>query len=203
MLLLDGALAPAHTVQPGSRIHLGLAPTSAEAQHAATNASVAITRVERHVGGVVNPITSTLTMLVGGPEGPPALAATYGEWATPWVTATADLGPFFGALGPMPLARIIATLAPQAAQAYHDRVLEPLFPPSEKSLRPPLAALVRATPAALRSIALPAADLIIGGGFALYAAAAAARHVGTALAAAAAVLALRRRSKRRRRCSLS
>jgi len=69
---------------------------------------------------IVNPITTSGTILAADPGGLPVEATTFGGWIAPQV-----LGSWHMAL---PLAKTMSYLFPATAQAFHDALVEPFLP---------------------------------------------------------------------------
>lgn len=100
-LLIDGAFAPARDAKPGSALTL------------ADGADAVVERVATAHGTVINPVTSSGTIVADG-----VVAATHPEWSAGFMLASEV---------PLPLFYAAAAAFPATTQAYYDAVLEPLF----------------------------------------------------------------------------
>ena len=137
---LDGGFNPARSAAVGSTLSNGLT----------------VTAVTTHVGGIVNPIVTGGTILASDKAGGgPVLAATADEW-------TADV--LLSAYPKFSPSVALAAYFPEAAQAYYDDALEPLF----NAAVPTLATLKASTPAPLVGLALVAGDAALAAGFGAY-----------------------------------
>ena len=118
-------------------------------------------RVERVVesaepGAVVNPQTTSGTILAAAAQGAPVVATTYGDWlAGPMLSPVGRLACRYGA------ASALSYFFPQATQAFYDRHLERAF----DAAGPGLVRAARAMPAPLAVAAVVAADLLVAVGF--------------------------------------
>ena len=166
VLLVDGAFAPARVAARGSRLE----PASV------------VTSVTATSDAIVNPLTSSGTILAAGPEGAPVVSSCFPEWI-------ADL-----ALGstvyPLPhsLTAVASYLFPRAVQSYHDALLEPFFAATAKRLEGVRAAV----PAPVALAILFGFDVVLVGGFVLWSALSL-RGVGAALVAVGVVARSRRK----------
>ena len=137
---LDGGFNPARAAAVGSVLSNGLT----------------VTAITKHVGGIVNPIVAGGTILASDKAGGgPVLAATADEW-------TADV--LLSAYPKYSPSVALAAYFPEAAQAYYDDALEPLF----NAAVPTLATLKASTPAPLVGLALVAGDAALATGFGAY-----------------------------------
>ena len=155
VLSVDGRMVPAREVRVGSTLDAGRRGGDGGGD------SGGGLRVERVVesaeaGTVVNPQTTSGTILAAGAHGPPVVATTFGEWiAGPMLSPAGRLACRFGA------SSALSYLLPQATQAFYDRHLEGAF----DAAGPGLVRLARALPAPLAVAAVVAADLLVAAGF--------------------------------------
>ena len=167
---LDGSFHPARAAAVGSTLSNGLT----------------VTAVTTHVGGIVNPIVAGGTILASDKAGGgPVLAATADEW-------TVDV--LLSAYPKYSPSCALAYYFPEAAQAYYDDALEPLF----NAAVPTLATLKASTPAPLVGLALVAGDAALAAGFGAYVLGCkgAATLAAVAAAAALAFVAARRTARK-------
>ena len=143
-IFLDGVAAPASLASPGARL----------------GANASVTAIGTSVGGFVNPITASGTILAASAASLPVAASTYGGWIAP-IMHEQWLVPL-----PCSLCNLVSYLLPVSAQAYHDAVFEPLLP---RGAFPLLRSLAQSTPRALRPIVFVAADAAIVASFLLWA----------------------------------
>jgi len=102
VLVVDGAFVPARDAKPGSALTL------------ADGSKAAVERVAAAHGAVVNPVTSSGTIVADG-----VVAATHPEWSAGFMMASETT--------PLPLFYAAAAAFPATTQAYYDAVLEPLL----------------------------------------------------------------------------
>ena len=144
LLVVDGSFTPARLARVGSSLSL--------ADGTLTN----ITRVRSVSGRVINPVTSSGTILAAA-AGAPVLSSTHPEWSAPFTLASA--APAY------PCFQLLSYLFPQRTQAYYDMALEPLF---RLALLPYAAEAAAAPTALLQGVAL-AADATAAAGFLVFA----------------------------------
>ena len=145
VLLVDGAFQPARLVARGSRLE---------------PASSVVTSVTATSDAIVNPLTTSGTILAAGPEGAPVVASCFPEWI-------ADLA-LGSTLYPLPhsLTAVASYLFPRAVQTYHDALLEPFFAATATRLEGVRAAV----PAPVALAILFCFDVVLVGGFVLWSA---------------------------------
>ena len=145
VLLVDGAFQPARLVARGSRLE---------------PASSVVTSVTATSDAIVNPLTTSGTILAAGPEGAPVVASCFPEWI-------ADLA-LGSTLYPLPhsLTAVASYLFPRAVQTYHDALLEPFFAATATRLEGVRAAV----PAQVALAILFCFDVVLVGGFVLWSA---------------------------------
>jgi len=119
---IDGSMQPARAAAVGMKL---LSPSGEP---------LSITRIESNIGGIINPITSTGSILAASTQGAPIVASTYSAW-------TASIM----AMHPLPcsLINVLARALPATAQSFHDTILDPFVTSS------PLPALLAPLPAPL------------------------------------------------------
>jgi len=108
VLLVNGAFGPARDATPGSTLKL------------ADGTKVVVARVTKAHGTVINPLTTSGTIVAGG-----VVASSHPEWTFAWAGKA-----------PFPLFYGLAAAFPTTSQAYYDAVLEPLFDALGANLRP-------------------------------------------------------------------
>jgi len=145
VLLVDGAFAPARDAKPGSSLTL------------ADGKETVVERVAAAHGGIINPITTSGTIVAGG-----VVAATHPEWSAAFMMAGKN---------PFPLLFAASGAFPETTQAYYEAVLEPLFDAMGGQVKP-----------ALLGAPAVAADAAAALGLALFAGAAPAAVVALAVA---------------------
>jgi len=157
LVWLDGSFAPARTATVGATLSNGLT----------------VEAIEKHSGGVVNPITAGGAILASDKAGGgPVLAATGNEWL-------ADV--LLSAYPKYTLSFALAAALPTMVQAYYDTALEALF----NAAVPHLAKLKAAAPPPLVGLALVTGDVALAAGLGTYALG----HKGAVSLATAAALA--------------
>lgn len=148
VLLVDGAMKAARLAAAGSKLRLADGT-------AATVEAV----VPGLAASVINPITTSGTILAAGPLGAvPVLASTYPEWSADFLLASK--------WNPYPVFNTMAYLMPHTTQAYYDAALEPLFNEVTK-LHTSYAALLSSLPAAVSLPIVLAIDLLATSGLLL------------------------------------
>jgi len=165
------AFVPASHVAVGDELEL------------AGGAKAAVERIELRAGAVVNPVTASGTILVGGARGAAVLASTYSSWMAALMHAPSPLR--------FPLFSHVSHLFPAATQAYYDRVVEAVLEPA----LPSFAAAASATPPAFSLLVALIADGAAALGFALYCIGASPAAAAAAAAALAAGCATARKSR--------
>jgi len=118
-----------------------------------------VTKVAAATHAVVNPLTTSGTILAAGPAGGPVVASVFPEWIAHLL---------HGASLPYPLplsgAAAASYLFPASVQAYYDALLEPLFSSTAQSLKEFKAAV----PAPVALCTLLAFDVALVAGFVLW-----------------------------------
>jgi len=142
VILLDGNYAPAREARLGSRLSLG----------------ATVTRVGQGQDGIVNPITTSGTILAAGATGAPMHATIFGEWI-----ATFMLGASVYPL-PVSLSSTLSFLFPAHVQSYYDEWLE-----AGNAGRGTIDAAMRAVPVAVMPVVAAAADLFFAAGLGVFA----------------------------------
>ena len=111
VILVDGKFAPARTAAVGSTLR------------DARGAELTIRSVSSSYGRVVNPITTSGTILAAAPDGGAAVVASvYGEWIYEAFLGPADLTSLAGSS----LSATLSAAFPASAQAFHDALVEPI-----------------------------------------------------------------------------
>lgn len=145
-LFLDGQLAPASAATVGAVL-----------ASAHGGAPAHVRRISARVAHVVNPITLSGTILASEGDAPPLLAPTAQMWIAPFLVEHA----LCRMLLPLSPSAAAARAFPAAAQAYYDRLLEPLFTALTANADTPL----RPLPTALLVPLLAFADVLLVAGF--------------------------------------
>jgi len=113
----DHVLQVDHQFVPARHAHVGARLTSTH------NKTVVILSISHGFGDVINPLTTSGTILAAGSAtGRPIVAATHPEWI-----ALSMINGIGSRLLPWSACNALSRLAPEGAQAYYDRLLEPLF----------------------------------------------------------------------------
>jgi len=154
VLSVDGRMVPAREVRVGSTLDAGRRGGDGGGN---SGGGLRVERVvESAAGTVVNPQTTSGTILAAAAHGAPVVATTFGEWiAVPMLSPAGRLACRFGA------SSALSYLFPQATQAFYDRHFEGAF----DAAGPGLVRLARALPAPLAVAAVVAADLLVAAGF--------------------------------------
>lgn len=139
---LDGAWAPARAAKVGSLLSNGYAALGVTAAR----------------DGIVNPLTTTGTILANG-----LLASCYPEWIAGHMLSTS--------VYPLPLSMgsLLSLVFPLSVQTFYDACIEPFFG-GKGGYR----GLLEAVPPSFVSVAIVLLDLLIAASFALYSLSAAA-----------------------------
>lgn len=106
VLLVDGIFVPARHATIGSKLSL------------ADGGEATIERVVASSGGIINPVTTSGTILAAGQKGLPIIASTHPEWSAEVLLANP---------GSPPLFHLLAKHFPHTAQSYYETVIEPVF----------------------------------------------------------------------------
>eukprot|EP00908_Phaeocystis_cordata_P016498 Transcript_27758.p1 GENE.Transcript_27758~~Transcript_27758.p1 ORF type:complete len:465 (+),score=143.08 Transcript_27758:93-1487(+) len=106
VLWADGAFRPAAEVSVGSVLE----------------PAAIVTKITAATHAVVNPLTTSGTILAAGPTGAPVVASTFSAWIADLLLDTALPYPL-----PYSAAAAAAYLFPASVQAFYDEKLEPLF----------------------------------------------------------------------------
>jgi len=136
VLSIDGVFAPARDAKPGSCLSDG---------HT-------VDALTYSISGIINPVTTSGTILAAHGRGPPILASTACEWSADIVLSSYPA---------YTLSFAVAHVFPLHVQQYYDCVLEPL----STAMTPYLAALKVVMPAWLVFVIVVLADLLVCGGF--------------------------------------
>eukprot|EP00320_Phaeocystis_rex_P006508 CAMPEP_0119057656 /NCGR_PEP_ID=MMETSP1178-20130426/2078_1 /TAXON_ID=33656 /ORGANISM="unid sp, Strain CCMP2000" /LENGTH=443 /DNA_ID=CAMNT_0007038511 /DNA_START=36 /DNA_END=1367 /DNA_ORIENTATION=+ len=138
---LDGGFMPARSATVGSLLSNG---------HP-------VTAITESMGGIINPIVAGGTILASDKAGgAPVLAATADEWmADVLLSAYPKYSPSLS----------LAIIFPEAAQAYYDDALEPLF----NAAVPTFTKFKAAAPAPLVGLVIVAGDAVLVAGLGVYA----------------------------------
>jgi len=138
---LDGGFMPARSATVGSLLSNG---------HP-------VTAITESMGGIINPIVAGGTILASDKAGGgPVLAATADEWmADVLLSAYPKYSPSLS----------LAIIFPEAAQAYYDDALEPLF----NAAVPTFTKFKAAAPAPLVGLVIVAGDAVLVAGLGVYA----------------------------------
>lgn len=139
----DGAFQPAANVGVGALLE----PASK------------VTKVSNGAHGIVNPLTTSGTILAAGPTGAPVVSSALSEWIADLVLEST--------LYPLPysLAAAASYLFPHSVQAFYDAQLEPFFTSTSTHLK----GLKAAVPAPVALAILAAVDAACVGAFAAWA----------------------------------
>lgn len=140
VLLVDGMFKPAREAAVGSVLSSG----SIIEQVSSSSTS-----------GIINPITTSGRILVGGTEGAPVTASVYGEWIASFMLDKSTLS----------LSRVIAYFWPATTQQFYDHVLEQFFDASTDGLK----VAAKTLPSPLVGLTMLGLDLLIAAGFSCYA----------------------------------
>ena len=143
VLLVDGVLAPARDVKPGSRLKGG-------------NVESIVDRVSRTADAIINPVTTNGYILAAGPKGAPVVASAYPEWV-----AGIMLTPGGVLLSKYSLSSGLSYLAPEAVQAFYDAKIEAFFAKSHAALD----ATVKAVPSPIAYAVILGFDLSLVAAF--------------------------------------
>jgi len=139
VILVDGKFGPARDASPGAVLSSGRAVTSSHTS----------------LGGIINPLTATGTILAAHGLGEPVIASTASEWS-------ADI--VLSAYPPYTLSFAASFAFPQQVQAYYDLLLEPTF----STAVPYMVALKAAVPPSLVFPIAALLDVLLLGGFAAF-----------------------------------
>jgi hypothetical protein len=169
LLKIDGAFQPAANVKIGAVLDGG------------DGGAVTVSKIVAGAHRVVNPLTTSGTILAAGSEGAPVLAATFPVWVGDLLLGST--------LYPLPhsLTAVASRFFPHSVQAFYDARLEAFFTASTASLKVIRAAL----PAPLALAVVAGFDVTLVGAFAVWSLSG--MRGAVALAAVAATVAARRR----------
>ena len=109
VLLVDGEFVPSREATAGSTLSSG----------------AVIEAITGTMSGIISPLTTNGRILAAGPTGTPVVATVWGAWIAPFMRDRSTVS----------ITRGVSYLFPEAAQAYYDMLLEPLFDALMPSLK--------------------------------------------------------------------
>jgi len=150
VISINGQMASAKTITPGST----LAMPNADGGFS----NVVVEAVTKSTGGIINPLTTTGTILAAA-DGEPVLASAYPEWI-----AATFLGTRFYPL-PISICNLISFLFPKLTQDFYDTYLEELFWQNINILQD----AEKMAPSAVKTLIIAVLDVALAAGFTAYA----------------------------------